>query len=108
MACEVYRPRPWTDEQLIPVGRFFQKVIRQQGIGAVWLCGDGPPAPTCSRCGSLSERLCDYPLGDGKTCDLPLCWECAVEQMPAYETAESIDYCPQHALIAQGLVTLHA
>lgn len=40
------------------------------------LCGSfGPP---CFHCGGVSEALCDFPLGDvGRTCDRPLCLECA-------------------------------
>lgn len=85
---------------------FFKKPIPVEQLrpGPIWMCGDGPGGTTCSRCPELSERLCDYPLGNGETCDLPLCDGCAVEQLPATESAESIDYCPQHALMASGLV----
>ncbi len=45
---------------------------------SVFLCGAlGDP---CSHCGGVSEALCDFPLGDeNRTCDRPLCLECAPE-----------------------------
>jgi hypothetical protein len=87
---------------------FFKHEFDSPDMQVISICGDGPTGETCSRCPCLSTVLCDYPVGEGRTCDLALCEACAVEQMPATETAESIDYCPQHALIAQGLVTLKA
>ncbi|MDQ1344853.1 MAG: hypothetical protein QG586_383 [Pseudomonadota bacterium] len=42
----------------------------------LWICGAGEPEHVCS-CGFVSDLLCDYPMGDGKTCDLPLCSTCA-------------------------------
>lgn len=41
-----------------------------------FLCGkDVVP---CRFCGVLAEYLCDAPVGRGKTCDAPLCAECAL------------------------------
>jgi len=37
-----------------------------------------------------SERQCDYPVGDGKTCDKHLCAKCAVS------VGTDRDYCPGH------------
>jgi hypothetical protein len=43
----------------------------------MWICGqDIEPLDAC-KCGFVADRLCDYPIGDGKTCDLPLCADCA-------------------------------
>lgn len=47
----------------------------------------GKPA-TC--CGWISAFLCDYPVGDNKTCDKRLCEE------HAYEIAPEIHYCSAH------------
>ena len=55
----------------------------------VFICGSIEPAPFCN-CGHTAEMLCDYPIGDGKTCDLPLCWCCRKH------IAEDSDLCPIH------------
>jgi hypothetical protein len=54
-----------------------------------FLCGSfGPP---CFHCGGVSEALCDFPLGDeGRTCDRPLCLECA----PTIDADKN--YCHDH------------
>jgi len=40
--------------------------------GEGFICGRFSPKELCS-CGVWAEYLCDYPLGNGKTCDAPLC-----------------------------------
>jgi hypothetical protein len=46
----------------------------------------------CSaNCGRWSSKLCDWPTGNGKTCDRPLCDECAVKG------GREIDFCPSHS-----------
>lgn len=47
----------------------------------------GKPA-TC--CGWVTEFLCDYPVGEGKTCDRRLCED------HAHEVAPDIHYCSAH------------
>lgn len=42
--------------------------------GPVILCGD-LKVEVCA-CGYASDFLCDYPVGKGKTCGLPLCEKC--------------------------------
>lgn len=52
------------------------------------LCGDlGPP---CACCGAVADFLCDYPVGEDKTCDRQLCIHCAAELAP------QLHYCPSH------------
>jgi hypothetical protein len=47
------------------------------GTGAVAIvCGR--LGKRCSSCGGISEFLCDFPVGDGKTCDRPMCRDHAV------------------------------
>lgn len=50
-------------------------------------------APMCSVCRSIpSTKLCDGPgTRPGKTCDKPLCHNCAKHVHP------DTDYCPEHA-----------
>lgn len=47
----------------------------------------GKPA-TC--CGWVCGFLCDYPVGNDKTCDKRLCED------HAHEVAPEIHYCPEH------------
>lgn len=54
----------------------------------------GELGPHCadSRCMAPSEFLCDFPVSDGRTCDMPLCRD------HSFEAAPNIHYCPGHAL----------
>lgn len=55
--------------------------------GTMFLCGDlGPPC----HCGAVGGFLCDYPVGEGRTCDVALC------ASHAYEVAPEIHYCAGH------------
>lgn len=44
----------------------------------------------CSECGAIADILCDYPVGDDKTCDRNLCGHCA------HLIAPDLHYCPGH------------
>jgi hypothetical protein len=56
--------------------------------GTGFLCGDfGPHCADCARC---SEALCDFPVGDGKTCDRNMC------KKHATEVAPDVHYCAGH------------
>lgn len=60
--------------------------------GMVHICfgrGQKPP-PGCRECGAMSEFLCDFPVGDGKTCDRDLCAE------HAHEIGPEQHYCTEH------------
>lgn len=52
--------------------------------------GRGSKPKPCSVCGQPGGRLCDFPLGGGKTCDASLCGRCAVP------IAKDVEYCPSH------------
>jgi hypothetical protein len=56
-----------------------------------WICGDGIRA--CAFCGKEAEFLCDFPIGDGRTCDLPLCKEHKTHRA---DVGLDVDYCPHH------------
>jgi len=58
------------------------------GDSVFFLCGDF--GEHCADCGGVSEFLCDYPVGDGKTCDRNMCEEHAKEVSP------DIHYCETH------------
>lgn len=61
---------------------------REGSKGVTFLCGKLGPA--CSFCGWVSEFLCDFPVGDGKTCDRKMCADCA------REVASDTHYCDDH------------
>lgn len=56
--------------------------------GSQFLCGN--LGEHCSECAWVAEYLCDYPVGDGKTCDRQLC------ETHANEIAPSLHYCAGH------------
>lgn len=62
----------------------------------------GPDIVACDRCEYVADYLCDFPVGGGKTCDLPLCDAHAITQ----DGLRDIHFCPQHSTIARGLVSV--
>lgn len=64
---------------------------REDG-GRMFICGDLGPHCADHRCMDVRTNLCDYPVGDGKTCDMPIC------DSHAFEAAPNVHYCPGHAL----------
>lgn len=57
-------------------------------LGRMFICGD--LGPQCAECADGAEYLCDYPVGDGKTCDRDLC------EVHANEVAPGLHYCAPH------------
>lgn len=66
-------------------------IIKNRDGTIIFMCGDKMPqlAP-CAECGDVADILCDYPVGDGVTCDRNLCPDCAVEVAP------NLHYCKPH------------
>ena len=62
--------------------------IIKEGSVVGHLCGD--LGDHCSECGFVAENLCDYPVGDGKTCDRLLCDECSKQ------VGIDLHYCTTH------------
>lgn len=54
----------------------------------MFVCGD--LGPHCAQCAAASEVLCDYPVGEGLTCDRSLC------QTHAVTVGEDLHYCSAH------------
>jgi len=50
----------------------------------------------CHWCTKPATALCDYPMGDGKTCSLSLCDEHRVRQRDEHGSVD-VDFCPIHA-----------
>jgi hypothetical protein len=75
-------------------------LLDERGRPTGFVCGAGIEA--CAGCGVVAVALCDWPIGRGRTCDLPLCGRCRV---PQGGDLRDLDYCPQHALAAAGRAT---
>ena len=60
--------------------------------GYAIVCSRGGRSKVCSVCKRQTRdaKLCDFPVGPGKTCDRVLCPACATHKDP------DIDYCPEH------------
>jgi len=50
----------------------------------------GKLGPHCADCFGVGDFLCDYPVGNDKTCDRAMC------QKHAHEIAPEIHYCDAH------------
>ncbi|MBU2765822.1 hypothetical protein HAP94_06345 [Acidithiobacillus ferrivorans] len=68
-------------------------IERTKDGGTMFLCGDLGPHCAAGECAAVSGFLCDYPAGEGRTCDLPLC------ASHAYEVAQNVHYCPGHLIL---------
>jgi len=64
---------------------------REQSTGLIHIRGD--LGPHCTECAAPGENLCDYPVGDGKTCDRPLCDDHCTE------VTKDIHYCRGHFIM---------
>lgn len=61
---------------------------RENDTGLIHIRGD--LGPHCTECAAPSDSLCDYPVGDGKTCDRNLCEDHCTE------VAADVHYCRGH------------
>lgn len=50
----------------------------------------GKLGPHCADCSAPGDKLCDYPVGNGKTCDRSMCDDHASKIGP------NMDYCEAH------------
>lgn len=96
MPCYIQRIRPpskseykdWQDIGYIGTWDDYCRA-KQSTVGEImFLCGD--LGPHCGDCAGIGDFLCDYPVGDGKTCDRPMCFE------HSHEIAPEIHYCDAH------------
>ena len=58
--------------------------------GFAIVCSGRQALPRCT-CGERAPLLCDWKIGEGKTCDRPICTHCTVSP------ALGKDLCPDHA-----------
>lgn len=65
--------------------------IQLPGGGTALVRMQAPRRKLCPFCRKRqATQLCDFPVGKGKTCDRPICKECAVVVDP------DRDHCPTH------------
>ncbi len=64
--------------------------IKLDNGGVAIVCTPRQRAKRCSACGRAARLLCDWKIGDGKTCDKPIC------AMHAQEVGEDKHLCPEH------------
>jgi hypothetical protein len=67
--------------------------VKLPGGSAAIVCRSHTSSRHCSVCKRALKtwKLCDFPTGNGKTCDKPLCQACA------HHCELDLDYCPNHA-----------
>lgn len=75
---------------------FFSRPDEPPGKFEPLFCGKDIVA--CTRCIYVADYLCDFPVGDGKTCDIALCERHAITQ----SEMQDMHFCPQHSLVARG------
>lgn len=62
---------------------------REPNVGSrVFVCGN--LGDHCAECMAVGDLLCDFPVGDGKTCDRPMCAN------HAHEIGPDLHYCQAH------------
>jgi len=74
-----------------PVDFFYRKVRPKSQAKPIIVCGIG--IIPCAFCGEVADFRCDAPIGDRRTCDLPLCTE---HKHHRPDIGSDIDYCPHH------------
>lgn len=67
--------------------QYCQNKAESQG-GRFFICGE--LGPHCAECLAVGDFLCDYPVGEGKTCDRPLC------DTHGHEIGRDLHYCQAH------------
>ncbi|HYE72630.1 MAG TPA: hypothetical protein VEF04_04830 [Blastocatellia bacterium] len=65
------------------------RLTRTHGARYIW-CGRDLEMPHCYRCLGFDDFLCDYPVGEERTCDRPMCDD------HRNNVAVEIDYCDTH------------
>lgn len=64
------------------------RIVRRGGH-PMFMCGPGDDEH-CFSCGWFGDYLCDYPVGEGKTCDRMMCDD------HKNGVAPEVDYCDVH------------
>jgi hypothetical protein len=77
-----------------------ERYVSPDGSLSMIICSRGPKKTVlCHYCGKPSTSLCDYPIGNGKTCDRPMCNTCRNKIGP------DLDVCRDHNNMADIITT---
>ncbi len=70
--------------------------VKLPGGGTAIVCSRGHAvrrfSQKCAYCQNESSLLCDFKVGEGKTCDKPICKRCSVH------VGENLDHCRIHSI----------
>lgn len=96
MPCYVEYPRPasrteyerWQEMGYLGSWERYCEVKARNAGGKFTICG--VLGSHCHRCSGVGDFLCDYPVGEGKTCDAPMC------DSHAHEIGPELHYCQTH------------
>ena len=76
-SCLFDLPEHMRKPKCVEGGRCVCTDIEVEYEGEGWICGES--VRPCSACGfDGADFLCDFPVGEGKTCDAEICEECAL------------------------------
>ena len=73
-------------------------IIEDPDVGRVFIHGE--LGPHCADCAAPSEYLCDYPVGDDKTCDRSICRQHGVQ------VGQNMHYCQSHEVMWREFLRL--
>lgn len=71
-------------------GEHWRSRPTQEGFISFKFAEGVEPPPHCA-CGAAADILCDFPVAEGKTCDVAIC-----DDFCAHAIGHDIHYCPPH------------
>lgn len=80
----------WREQGFTGDYEAYLKIEREMNLRGQKFFMCGKLGPHCSDCMAVGDLLCDYPVGNGKTCDRVMC------STHAREIAPEIHYCDGH------------
>jgi hypothetical protein len=102
MPCYLHKVKPptraeydlWTGMGYLGSWEDFCRAKSRDTGQTLFVCGE--LGAHCADCAAVGAFLCDYPVGDGKTCDRPMCDDHATE------IGHEVHYCAAHYAMWQA------
>lgn len=83
--------RALSPETRAEFGEHWRSQPTREGVVSFKFADDVEPPPHCHEgCGFAAESLCDFPVAEGKTCDVAVCED------HAHAIGHDMHYCPAH------------